>query len=380
MVSTNLPPISSEHDPFPITPYTGLYPNEMLERHSVRGQDGRTETMTASSITLEALRAPITNLFAPGANVLVVADAGGGHAGYEPLLDVSDISVTTATSRVDALHQLRSDATFDLVLIDASTEHQPLHELCRKMKQDTDLQLLPIMILFRSDQRELRRKVLRSGADACLTIPEESEELLHRCTNLIRTKQATDVLENSEKVIFALACLIEAKDKYTHGHVERVSAYSVQLGQRLGVSDADLVALNKGGIVHDIGKIAVPDAILNKPGSLNPAEREVMQRHPVVGYDLLAPMRTFKSMLPIVRWHHERPNGTGYPDGIGGDELPLVARITGVADCFDALTTSRPYRPGFPLDRAIAILTSGATEGQFDPEVVALMCELSHVE
>jgi putative two-component system response regulator len=269
---------------------------------------------------------------------------------------------------------LRRNEYFDLVVIDVATEQKELHETCRRLKNDPQLELIPVLVMLRRDQAELRRALLQAGA-TCITVPDESGDLEHQCRNLIRTKHATDVFEDSEKVILMLARIIEGKDKYTQGHVERVSAYCVQLGQRMGLSDAQLAVLQKGGIVHDIGKIAVPDAVLNKAGPLTDDEYTEMKRHTVVGYDLLYPLRTFGPVLPIVRWHHERPNGTGYPDGIGGDDLPILARIASVADCFDAVTTSRPYRQGLSIEEALSILEGGAAKGEFDPDVVAVMRE-----
>jgi len=308
--------------------------------------------------------------------VLVITRDDRFHAAYAPLFEAEGVEVVSTTSS-EALGRLRSDNSFDLVLIDAATQHRQFLELCRRIKQDQDLYLLPVVILLDQNQAVLRKIALRWGADDCVTVPEQNDELLHRCKNLIRTKQATDVLENSEKVIFALARVIEGRDRYTQGHVERVSTYSVQLGHGLGLTDADIVALKRGGILHDVGKIAVSDAILNKPGALDTeGEWTAIRRHPVVGYDLLAPLRTFEPVLPIVRWHHERPNGTGYPDGIGGDELPLVARIVAVADCFDALTTTRPYHEAISVDGSLDILTEGAERGDLDANVVALFREL----
>ncbi|HEX2973920.1 MAG TPA: HD domain-containing phosphohydrolase, partial [Tepidisphaeraceae bacterium] len=127
------------------------------------------------------------------------------------------------------------------------------------------------------------------------------------------------------------------------------------------------------GVVHDIGKVGIPDHILNKPGKLTDEEFAIMQRHPAIGYDILKPMRTFHAVLPIVRWHHEKPNGKGYPDGLKGDELPLLARITAVADCFDALSTDRPYRPALPLAKCRAILQESGEKGDLDMELVRVL-------
>ncbi|MEE9294015.1 MAG: HD-GYP domain-containing protein, partial [Phycisphaerae bacterium] len=202
-------------------------------------------------------------------------------------------------------------------------------------------------------------------------------ELLQRCRNLIRNKQAADALEDSENVIFALARIVEGRDKYTQGHVERVAACAVEIGTRMRLGDDEVATLYRGGVIHDLGKIAVPDAILNKPGRLDDHEWSVMKTHPVVGYDVLVRLRTFHDVLGIVRWHHERPNGRGYPDGIGGDELPLLPRIVAVADCFDAVTSARPYCQARTVNTALEVLTKGARCGDFDEDVVGVMCEMA---
>ncbi len=310
------------------------------------------------------------------AKVLVVGEDSTRCCAYESMLEADQVHLVPSTSS-EALRWLRSDDSFDLVVIDGATEHDGSLELCRQVKRDQRFCLLPVVILLHHDQGLQRQVALRWGADDCLTVPEQDDEFLQRCRNLIRTKQATDALENSEKVIFALARIIEGRDRYTQGHVERVSAYAVQLGRHMGLSDADVLALKKGGIVHDLGKIAVPDAVLNKPGPLDEeGEWEWIRQHPVAGYDLLAPLRTFGPVLPIVRWHHERPDGTGYPDGIGGEELPHLPRIVAVADCFDALTTTRPYREGMSMQTSLDILTEGAAQGQYDREVVSTLTAL----
>ncbi len=168
-----------------------------------------------------------------------------------------------------------------------------------------------------------------------------------RLTKAIRLKRAIDMLEGAGAVVTAMAGAVEAKDHYTYGHVDRVAAYCVGIGRRLGVDAEGIVSLQVGGVVHDIGKIGIPDHVLNKPDKLKLDEAEIMQRHPAIGYEILKPLRTFQNVLPIVRWHHERPNGKGYPDGLKGDQIPLLARIAAVADVFDALEHG-PAVPGSP--------------------------------
>lgn len=221
-----------------------------------------------------------------------------------------------------------------------------------------------------------RADVFAAGADDCLQLPASPAEIVLRLSNLCRVKRATDSLEDATAVITSLANAIEGRDFYTRGHVERVADYAVELGRRVGVPDTDLAVLHIGGIVHDIGKVAVPDHILNKPGSLTPEEWELVRRHPLVGYDILQPLRTFRSVLPLVRWHHERPNGTGYPDGLTGKELPLLPRIVAVADVLDALSTARSYRPAFSVEKCRQILTTGADKGDLDADLVTTLLEI----
>ncbi|MEI8195830.1 MAG: HD domain-containing phosphohydrolase, partial [Phycisphaerae bacterium] len=144
----------------------------------------------------------------------------------------------------------------------------------------------------------------------------------------------------------------------------------------VGLEAEALETLTLGAILHDIGKIGVPDHILNKPGKLTDEEMAIMRQHPVIGYDILKPLRTFRAVLPIIRWHHERPNGRGYPDGLQSPEIPLLARITAVADVFDALATDRPYRPALPLEKCRAILLEEGTGGNLDMDLVRVLLKL----
>ena len=183
---------------------------------------------------------------------------------------------------------------------------------------------------------------IEAGADDFLGKPVNKEELLTRVRSLLRLKQFTDELENAETVLFSLALSIEAKDPYTEGHCGRLSKYFVALAKRLGLPEELRVALRRAGIVHDIGKVAVPEHILLKPGPLTPEEWKIMKEHPVIGERICAPLRSFRHVLPIIRYHHEKLDGSGYPDGLKGEEIPLTARILQMVDIYDALTTDRP--------------------------------------
>jgi putative two-component system response regulator len=187
---------------------------------------------------------------------------------------------------------------------------------------------------------------------------------------LIRLKQYTDGLEEAETVLFSLALSVEAKDSYTAGHCERISHYASALGKRVGLDDELLVALRRGGFVHDIGKISVPDSILLKPGLLTPGERQVMQMHTVVGERICAPLKSFQFVRPIIRHHHERLDGSGYPDGLKGEAIPLTARILTTVDIYDALTTDRPYRKGVCHEEAFEQIRNEVRQGWWDGDLV----------
>lgn len=301
-------------------------------------------------------------------------------AAFETILRTDSCSweCTSLETTAGVLRRVRSQPVTDLVLLMPGTETgetslQSCIELCRDIKHDTRTAFVLVVFLLQPGQEDHRTDIYTAGADDCIEQSGSPREILVRLSNSLRIKRATDSLEDSVAVITSLANAIEGRDGYTHGHVDRVSTYCVEIGKRIGVAPPDLCALNIGGVVHDIGKVVVPDYILNKPGKLSEVEMELMKHHPIAGYDILQPMRTFREVLPIVRWHHERPNGKGYPDGLRGDELPLLPRIVAVADWFDALSTARPYRPPLPLSECREILSAAAENEDLDPSLVQAM-------
>jgi len=242
-------------------------------------------------------------------------------------------------------------------------------EVCRHIKATPETRLTPVVLITGLSATVDRIKGINAGADDFLSKPIDFNELLARCRSLLRLKQITDELENAESVLFSLAYSIEARDPYTRGHCERLAAMSARLGEKVGLPEEYIKALRRAGIVHDIGKVVVPDAILLKPGPLLEFETEVMRKHPIVGERICAPLRTFRLVLPIIRHHHERHDGSGYPDGLRGAEIPLTAAILQIADVYDALTTDRPYRAAISPEIALETMEKEAARGWWNREL-----------
>ena len=221
---------------------------------------------------------------------------------------------------------------------------------------------------------------LRAGADEFLIKPLQPSVVRTRIRAMLRNKALIDSLEEAEAILFALAQAVEQRDSYTGMHCERLASHSVTLGQALGLSRQEQIALFRGGYLHDIGKISIPDAILFKRGLLTDEEWKTMRLHTVRGEEICRPMKTLAPVLPIIRSHHERWDGSGYPDGLRGEDIPLLGRILQVADIYDALTSARPYKPAFSHQHAIEIMFEETNRGWRDPELVPLFAEITQRE
>jgi putative two-component system response regulator len=251
----------------------------------------------------------------------------------------------------------------DVVLLDVNMPEMDGFEVCRRLKRDPSMRLTPIILLTALTATSDRVTGIDAGADDFVTKPFVIPELEARVRSLTRLKRYTDELEDAESVILTLALTIEERDSYTHGHCERLAQYATAFAERLRLDEAECRALYRGGFLHDIGKIAVPDSVLLKMGPLDAAELALMKQHPVVGERLCGELRSLEDVRPIIRHHHERPDGSGYPDGLKDDETPLLARIMSIVDSFDALTTDRPYRKAMTNDEACHELTVEAAKG-----------------
>jgi putative two-component system response regulator len=302
--------------------------------------------------------------------VLVVDDGLANRELVQAYLSGLDCEVRLASDGASALEQIQQEPP-DLVLLDVQMPGMDGYEVCRRIKAGPGGRLLPVVMITALNQTDDRVRALESGADDFMSKPVERVELVARVRSALRLKALYNTLDSAEQVIFSLAAAVEAKDSLTEQHTQRVGESARHLGSRLGMPEVALDALYRGGIIHDIGKIGVPDSILLKPGALDPEETIRMRSHVLIGENIVRPLRSASTLLPIIRHHHERFDGRGYPDGLRGREVPRLARIVAVCDAFDALVNDRPYRPRLPVDRALAVLVDGAGH-QWDPEVVDL--------
>lgn len=302
--------------------------------------------------------------------ILIVDDESSARFALELLLRREGFDVREVHDGKSALVEC---ATFrpDVILLDVVMPGIDGFEVCRQIKSTPETRLTPVVLITGLSATEDRIKGINAGADDFLSKPLDFSELLARTRSLLRLKHYTDELENAETVLFTLARSIEARDPYTHGHCERLAQMASGLGERLGLEEDAIKALRWAGIVHDVGKVAVPDAILLKPGPLTPEEIHVMRKHSEAGERICAPLRSFRQVLPIIRHHHEKRDGSGYPDGISGDAIPLTARILQLADVYDALTTNRPYRMAVDSESAVAEMEQEAIRGWWDQELFA---------
>jgi putative two-component system response regulator len=259
----------------------------------------------------------------------------------------------------------------DVVLLDVNMPGMSGMEVCRELRSDPETRFISILMLTGLSTTERLVEALDAGADDFLGKPPDPVELLARVRSLVRSKQATDELVRVEAVVLSLARSVESKDPCTEGHCERLAKEATRLAGRLGLPRADLDALRIGGILHDIGKMAVPDAILLKPGDLTPEEWHVMREHPLTGVHICGPIRSFSKVMPIIRHHHERWDGSGYPDGLRGEDIPVTARVLQVVDIYDALTSERPYKGALTATDALDLMRAEVAMGWWDTRIFA---------
>ncbi|HEX3868157.1 MAG TPA: HD domain-containing phosphohydrolase [Gemmatimonadaceae bacterium] len=306
---------------------------------------------------------------ATAGTVLVVDDDPAVSQMLNRLLSAEGYAVDVVRDGDAALSRVAGDSP-DIILLDLTLPTIDGFEVCRRLKSAASTRLIPIVLITGFDERERRIAGIKAGADDFIGKPFDNEELRVRVRSLVNLKRHTDDLESAESVIMSLALTVEARDGYTKGHCERLAVYAATLGSEIGLPDSHLAALRRGAFLHDVGKIGIPDDILHKPGRLTPGEFAIMRDHTVIGESLCGGMRSLAPARPIVRHHHERLDGSGYPDGLIGNEIPLLAQIVGIVDAYDAMTTMRPYRDALPIDEACHELIEDGRRGRLNAALV----------
>ena len=299
--------------------------------------------------------------------VLAVDDSQENLELIKALLSVAGYEVVTASNGEEALVLVEKESP-DLILIDATMPRMDGFEVCTLLKSKEETRLLPVLLVTPVQETEYKIRGFESGVDDFVHRPINSVELLARVRSLVRTKRLNDQLVNVENIILSLAIAIEAKDPYTEGHVDRVASYALSLGGETGLAPWELQLLRKAAILHDVGKIGVNELVLLKPGPLSADEFNHMKSHTLIGERICRPLQQDRLILEVIRHHHERYDGKGYPDGLAGEDIPVAARIMAVVDAYDALTSDRPYRNRLSQEQARQILKQEAGK-QFDPKI-----------
>jgi putative two-component system response regulator len=311
----------------------------------------------------------------PAPRILIVDDLPENRDILTGLLEPEGFALETAKDGQEAVEKALANPP-DLILMDVSMPRLTGFDACRKLKNDERTHLVPIVLVTGLVAREDRIQGIAAGCDDFLTKPVDAEQLLARTRSLLKAKALIDDLEQAENVLVSLATALDAKDNYTRGHSERVANYAHMLGGALGLDRAECRTLRRAGLLHDIGKIGTRLDYLQKPGPLTTSEYEEVKKHPVIGWEICAPLRTMHPLLPLIRGHHERLDGKGYPDGLKGDQIPLPLRCLTVADVYDALTSDRSYRKAMTTEAALEIIRREVSVGMWDVRVVDRLADL----
>jgi len=308
------------------------------------------------------------------ATILVVDDEPDTVDMLQACLEAEGYQVMTACWGEEALEKVFTRRP-DMVLLDILMPDLNGLEVCRCLKTDPRTQFVPVVLITALQEKKDRLAGVQAGADDFLTKPLDHIELLARVRSLLQIRRLTEQLEHAESVVFALAAAVEAQDPYTEKHLQRMASLSERLARAAGLDSEQVVAVRYGSILHDVGKMGINETILRKPGPLTEEERARVREHPIIGAQIVQSMRLARQIAPIVRGHHERWDGQGYPDALKGEEIPLGARIVALVDAYDAMTTDRPYRAALSPELIRAELEHNAGK-QFDPDLTVLLLRL----
>lgn len=307
-------------------------------------------------------------------NVLVIDDNKSTLTLITKILKIEGLTPIAVESGEEALRTV-NEKPVDVILLDVMMPKMDGFEVCSRIKDNESTRLIPIIIVTALNEREDKLKGIEAGCDDFISKPIDKVELVTRIRALGKTKRLNDDLEKAESVLMSLARAVEAKDDTTGTHCDRLISLSEDFGKFLNLSNADIKVLKRVSVLHDVGKIGMPDTILLKPDKLTDKEWDVMRKHPLIGEEICKPLRSLRAACPIIRSHHERWNGTGYPDRLKKEGIPYLARVFQILDAYDALTTERPYKRAFSKDEALKLLQEETEKGLWDPEIMKKFIE-----
>lgn len=306
--------------------------------------------------------------------ILVVDDHPSSRMTAVALLSVEGYDVLEAENGMAALDCV-IDLNPDLILLDVMMPGMDGYEVCRRLKQDEQTRLIPIVFVTALNDRRARLKGIEAGGDDFLSKPFDQLELSARVKSLIRQKRLNEDLDHAGQVLFSIARTIESRDPNTGDHCERLVSLGEAFGEFLNLSRAEVRDLVWGSYLHDVGKVGIPDNVLLKTGKLSPEEWEIMRQHVLIGERICQPLRTMRGVVPIIRHHHERWDGSGYPDGLSGNDIPLLAQVFQVIDIYDALTSERPYKKALTPEKALEIMQEETQRGWRNPDLMEKFVE-----
>lgn len=306
--------------------------------------------------------------------ILVVDDHSSSRMTAVALLSVEGYEVLEADSGPTALKRV-IESNPDLILLDVMMPGMDGFEVCRRLKDDEQTRLIPVVFITALNDRRSRIMGIEVGGDDFLTKPFDRLELSARVKSLVHQKRLNEDLDHAEQVLFSIARAVESRDPNTGDHCERLVSIGKAFGEYIQLSRAEIRNLMWGGYLHDIGKVGIPDAVLLKKGPFTPEEREIMNLHVTIGEKICKPLRTMRGVIPIIRYHHERWDGSGYPDGLIGNEIPYLAQVFQIIDIYDALTSERPYKRAFTPAEALEIIDQETKKGWRNPKLIQQFIE-----
>ena len=329
------------------------------------------------SRTLQAKGSKVNGFDLEPPKVLVVDDHAASRMTAVALLAMEGYEVIEADSGSTAV-ELVTQKQPDLILLDVMMPGMDGFEVCQLLKQDEHTRLIPVIFITALNDRRSRIRGIEVGADDFLTKPFDRVELAARVKSLVRQKRLNEDLDHAEQVLFSIARAIESRDPNTGDHCERLVKLGQAFGEYLNLSRYQIRDLMWGGYLHDIGKVGIPDAVLLKNGKLTPEDWEIMQQHVVIGEKICQPLRSMRGVIPIIRHHHERWDGSGYPDGLKGDDIPYLAQVFQIIDIYDALTSERPYKRAFTSEEALSVMLEETDSGWRNPKLMQQFAEFIH--